>query len=179
MTNNEYNVTKKEQKDTYDNVMPANGNGGLFSESGLDEMQKAVSHEVGFKLFRAFFWVIYLFSALMIMAATALESAPFTAISIGLMALCTVFYIIYAAKISSRGALNRKFAESMSKKYILFCAIFIFAVWLFTFFIKKDTEIGVVAVWSNTALMWTGNYFCARKNMKVLEKMLKDENEEE
>lgn len=172
-------MNNNEKRDTYDTVLPVNGNGGLFSENGLDEMQKSVSREVGFKLFRTFFWVIYLFSALMLMAAAALESTPFTAISIGLMTLCTVFYIIYAAKISSMGALNRKFAESMSKKYILFCAIFIFAVWLLMFFIKKDTEIGVVAIWANTALMWTGNYFCARKNMKVLEKMLKEENDEE
>ncbi|MDE5741204.1 MAG: hypothetical protein K2H90_02000 [Oscillospiraceae bacterium] len=170
------NIENNVQMDTYDKIFPGVGNGGLFSESGLDEMQKAVSREEGFKLFRTFFWVIYLFSALMLMAASALESVPFTAISAGLMALCTVFYLIYAAKISSKGALNRKFAESMSKKYVMISGIFVLAVWLFIFLVKKSTEVEVVAIWSNTAVMYIGNYFCSKRNMKVLEKMLNDDS---
>ena len=166
-------------KDTYDKILPEAGSGGLFSESSFDEMQKSVNREVGFKLFRAFFWIIYLFSALMLMAATALESTPFTAISIGLMVLCTVFYIIYAAKISSKGALNRKFSENMSKKYTMIGAICVWAMWSYIFFVKKDTEIGVVAIWANMAAMYIGSYICARRNMKVLEKMLNDNDEEE
>lgn len=173
------NIENNVQSDTYDKVFPDNGNGGLFSESGLDEMQKTVSREVGFKLFRAFFWVIYLFSAFMLMEAAVLESTPFTAISAGLMALCTVFYLVYAAKIASKGAMNRKFAESMSKKYVVIFAIFILAVWLFMFFIKKNTDVEVVVVWANTAVMWMGNYFSSRKNMKVLEKMLNEDSDSE
>lgn len=172
-------MENKGQPDTYDKILPEGGNGGLFSESGLDEMQKAVSREVGFKLFRTFFWVIYLFSALMLMAASALESVPFTAISAGLMALCTVFYLIYAAKISSRGALNRKFAESMSKKYVMICGIITLAAWLFLFLVKKDTAVEVVVIWSNTAVMYIGNYFCSRKNMKVIEKMTREDESDE
>ena len=173
------NIENNKQMDTYDKILPEAGNGGLFSESGLDEMQRSVSREVGFRLFRTFFWIIYLFSAFMLMAAAALESVPFTAISAGLMALCTVFYLIYAARISSKGALNRKFAESMSKKYVMFFGIFMLVVWLFKFLVKKGTNFEVVAIWANIAVMYIGNYFCSKRNMKVLEKMLKDDSGEE
>ncbi|MCM1023515.1 MAG: hypothetical protein NC395_05585 [Prevotella sp.] len=172
-------MTNKNNKDTYDKMLPENGVGGLFSENSFDEMQKAVNRETGFKMFRAFFWVIYLFSALMLTAAAALESTPFTFISAGLMFLCTAFNLAYAARVSAKGALNAKFAETMSKKYNLVYPLLMLAMWLLVLFIKKDTEIGVIVIWLNFSLMYLGNHLCARKNMKVLEKMLKDENEEE
>lgn len=166
------NIEKKGQ-DTYDKYI--SGNGDLFSESGFDEMQKAKNYEIGFKLFRIFYFVMLTASLSIICVAAGLESLPFQYIGAGLVFLCTAFYLTYAAKTAAAGVMNRRFAETMSKKYVLFYGIVILIVWLFIG-IKGDTDL-LISVWINLGAMYIGNYLCARKNMKVLEKMLKDEDE--
>ncbi len=168
------NIENKGQ-DTYDKYVA--GNADLFSESGFDEMQKAKNYEIGFKLFRIFYFVMFAASLSIVGVAAALESLLFQFIGAGLAFVCTAFYLTYAAKTAAAGVMNRRFAETMSKKYVLFSGIFILIVWLFIG-IKGDTDL-VISMWINLGAMYIGNYICARKNMKVLEKMLKDNDEEE
>lgn len=168
------NIENKGQ-DTYDKYVA--GNADLFSESGFDEMQKAKNYEIGFKLFRIFYFVMFAASISIICVAAAFENLPFQCIGAVLTFLCTAFYLTYAAKTAAAGVMNRRFAETMSKKYVLFSGIVILIVWLFIG-IKGDTDL-VISMWINLGAMYIGNYICARKNMKVLEKMLSEDSETE
>lgn len=168
-------MANKEQKDTYDKLLTG-GNGDLFSESGFDEMQKAKNYEIGFKLFRVFFWIMYIASFVVMWAAVAYENTAITIIGLVLIAMCTLFYILYAAKASAAGVLNQKFAETMSKKSTLICGIIILAMWLFRI-LNGTAAPEFAATWIILAVFYISNYLCSRRNMKVLEKMLKEENE--
>lgn len=170
-------MANKEQKDTYDNLM-GSGNADLFSESGFDEMQKAKNYEIGFKLFRVFFWIMYIASFVVMWAAIASENKAITIIGLVLISLCAVFYILYAAKASATGVLNQKFAETMSKKSTLICGILILAIWLFRI-LDGTAAPEFAGTWIVLAVFYISNYLCSRRNMKVLEKMLKDEEENE
>ena len=169
------NIENKGQ-DTYDKYVA--GNADLFSESGFDEMQKAKNYEIGFKLFRVFYFVMFAASLSIVCVAVALESLPFQCIGAGLAFLCTAFYLTYAAKTAAAGVMNRRFAETMSKKYVLFYGIVILIAWLCVLS-KGDSDGALVCIWINLGAMYIGNYLCSRKNMKVLEKMLKEDSENE
>lgn len=169
-------MTNNNNKDTYDKLLTG-GNGDLFSESGFDEMQKAKNYEIGFKLFRTFFWIMYAASMGIVLTAVGFESTVFIFIGFGLLALCMIFYLAYAAKASAAGVMNPKFAAQSSKKSYLICGIAILIMWLIML-VAGTTEIEVAGMWIVLAVMYIGNYLCSRRNMKVLEKMLK-ENEEE
>lgn len=106
-----------EKKDTYDKLLTG-GNGDLFSDSGFDEMQKAKNYEIGFKLFRAFFWVAYLMSMIIIIASAAFESLFFMITGFSFLALCDAFYLVCAAKAAAAGVMNPKLAKGASKKHI-------------------------------------------------------------
>lgn len=74
--------------------------------------------------------------------------------------------------------MNRRFAESMSKKSTLFSGIGVLVLWLLMITVKK-TDLVSAGVWIIMAVMYIGNYLCSRKNMKVLEKMLNEDSDSE
>ena len=153
------------------------GYNDMLSEKGLDEMQLAQKYKIGFKLFRALFWVQYAAAIAVTFVAIYLENNTFMYIGAGLLSIWTVFYIVYLAKIASAGLMNAKFASSLNKMYLIMGILFIL-MWLINL-INKHTDAFTVYVWINFGVMYLGTYFCSRKNMKVLEKMLKDNDEEE
>lgn len=154
-----------------------NGYNDMFSEKGFDEMQLAQKYKIGFKLFRALFWVQYAAAIAVTLIAAGLENNTFMYIGAGLLSIWTIFYIVYLAKIASAGLMNAKFASSWNKMYLIMGILYIL-MWLINL-INKHTDAFTVYVWINLGVMFLGIYFCARKNMKVLEKMLKDTDESE
>lgn len=148
----------------------------MFSEKGLDEMQLAQKYKIGFKLFRALFWVQYVAAFAILFIATNLENNTFIYIGAGLLSIETVFYIVYLAKIASAGLMNAKFASSWNHIIYPIILILFMLVWLISL-IRNNKDFFSVYLWINLLTMYLGNYFCSRKNMKVLEKMLKDNDE--
>ncbi|MCM1023514.1 MAG: hypothetical protein NC395_05580 [Prevotella sp.] len=167
MANNDYNVP--EEKMAYND---------MFSEKGLDEMYLAKKYKIGFKLFRALFWVQYAAAFAISMVAADLENDVFMYIGGGLLTIGTVFYIVYLAQLASEGLMNAKFSKSWSNILWLIPLILLELGWVYKYLIK-DTDFSAACMWLNLGAMYIGNWFCARKNQQVLEKMLKDDNEEE
>lgn len=150
----------------------------LFCEKSLDEMQKIKNYEIGFKLFKTFFWVMLVGSLLMFTAGAGTENRTVTAIGIGTLVLCTVFYLIYEAKVSAAGVMNQKYAKYMlTKTQLIVCAFGAFSAMLMIGNGLLGIEFAIV--WTDLASLSIGSYICARRNKKILEKMLKDESEEE
>lgn len=175
MTNDEYNVTEKEQKDTYDKFF-GGGVNNIFSESGFDEMQKARNYEIGFKIFRVFFWAAYFMAVTVMVSAMAVESTLVLIIGSAFMAVCDFFYLLYAAKVSSLGVMNLDFAKRMSQKSTLIAYIFMGVIWTINLFLGSVVAATLIMM-ILLSIFYIGLYICAKRNMKVLEKMLKDDSD--
>lgn len=165
MTNDEYSTAQREQ------------NKGLFDESSLDEMQKAENYKIGFKLFQACFWFMYFFSMLIFITAIKTDNIIFTVYGITAMAAASMFHIIYSAKVSARGVMNSKYAEAMSKPYT--AVVYTICIILYGFVNLTGSEPFVFLMFLIPYIMLIFDCIFARRNMKVLEKILKDDNEEE
>lgn len=168
------NIENKEQTDKYDKLIA--GNGDLFSESGFDEMQKARNYEIGFKIFRMFFWAVYFMVVVVWVVAMALESKLVMAIGIVFMALCDIFYLLYAAKVSSLGVMNLDFAKRMSNRSIMIAYIFMAVIWIINLFLSAAMASAAIMM-ILLSVLYIGLHICAKRNMKVLEKMMSEEND--
>lgn len=176
MKNDEYNVTKKDPKDTYDKFFGGGGTGNIFSESGFDEMQKTRNYEIGFKIFRVFFWAAYFMAVAVMTVAMVLGSKLVLVIGTAFMALCDAFYLLYAAKVSSIGVMNIDFAKRMSNKSIMIAYIFMGVIWIINLFLGSaatTTAIMMILL----SVLYIGMYICAKRNMKVLEKMMNEDSD--
>lgn len=155
----------------------AQGDGSLFDDSGFDEMQKAKNYEIGFKMFRAFYYVSYPFAITFVNFSKG-ESLLLMITSFLFMGTCLTIPLIYAAKASAAGVMNLKYAGIMSKRSTLVCgAVVALALLYLTFTGGLDISIYIMLI------MFSVFFVCfhifARRNMKVLEKMLKENDEEE
>lgn len=166
MTNNEYNTSENKQK-----------NEGLFDEKSLDEMQKTENYRIGFKLFQACYWFMYFFSMLIFVTAVNTDNTVFTAYGVASMAAASVFHIIYSAKVSAKGVMNPKYADTMGKPGSL--AMYTIVLIMGAFSMVYTTKPVSVLLLAGPGTMVLCDCFFARRNNRVLEKMLKENDEEE
>lgn len=152
-------------------------NEGLFDENSLDEMQKAENYRIGFKLFQACYWFMYFFSMYIFVTAVNMENTVFTVCGITAMAAASVFHIIYSAKVSAKGVMNIKYAEAMSKPYT--AAVYTICIILFGFVTLTDSRPIAFLMIFIPYVMLIFDCIFARRNMRVLEKMMKDNDEED
>ena len=164
MANNERNNDQKKQN-----------NEDLFGEKSLDEMQKAENYKIGFKLFRACYWFMYFFSLLIFVAAVNTDNTIFKVYGIIAMAAASVFHIIYSAKVSAKGVMNPKYAETMAKPHMI--VVYTIIIILYGYVNMDHPIVFLMILIPYTMLIF--DCIFARRNMKVLEKMLKEDNEEE
>ena len=163
---NEHNTDQKKQN-----------NEGLFDERSLDEMEKAENYRIGFKLFQACYWFMYFFSILIFITAVKTDNTIFTAYGIIAMAAASVFSIIYSAKVSAKGVMNIKYAESMSKPYT--AVVYTVCIILYGYVTLTGSHPIAFLIVCIPYIMLIFDCIFARRNMKVLEKMLKEDNGEE
>lgn len=97
--NNEYN--------TYEKVVGDN----LFSDSGLDEMQKSESYRIGFKMFRAMFFTCLVIAMIMIAAADTMGNTVLTVMGLILITALMGFYTLYAVLTAAKGIMPDKYAK--------------------------------------------------------------------
>ena len=115
-------------------------------------------------------------SLAVMVAAMALKSTLVLVIGAAFMAVCDVFYLLYAAKVSSLGVMNLDFAKRMSQSSILIAYIFMGVVWTINLFLNSEMAVTAIMMILLSAL-YIGLYICAKRNMKVLEKMMKEDSD--
>lgn len=143
----------------------------LFEDVDLDEMQKNKNYEIGFKLYRNFFYVV-IFITYGIFAYSR-EVIP-TVMSGALFLTALVFFVIHAAKTAKAGVMNIKFAKAYSKEWIMpfWIAMIIICV-IFIIFLDSNTRefmMLTAALISNILVS-----IFAKKNMRVLAEQIKEE----
>lgn len=157
----------------------------LFLENNMDEMLRYKNYELGYKIFTRYFSAVYSMSALAAGVGGLIGNIPLAAAGIFLTVFTAVVRIIYAAKAASQGIMNPTFAERIvkgfGKSYLVLqvCFVLIIAACLISGVEsnKQRIAVGCVAIIANVTSI--SEYFFAKKNMNVLEKMLSEDSENE
>lgn len=153
--------------------------GTIFDEIGYDEMQKAENHEIGFRLFRIMFFVVFAFSFMLTLVCAYSENVPGAIISFTLFAVIYGFYILYAYMTAKKGIMNPKSAKSWSSKWVIPFFFILELFWIHTIFFSEMDMYDTI-MYSDCLIIITGCLLlslCALKNNKVLDDQNKEEEE--
>lgn len=152
--------------------------GTIFDEVGYDEMQIAENHEIGYRLFKAMFFVALIVSFILTMVCGKANDLWGMAVSLVLFAAVFAFYIIYAYMTAKKGIMNPKFAKSWSAKWIIPVYIILEVMAISRIFHSEHelSDIALIIQWQIIIISCISMSLCAMKNNRVLKAQL-EENE--
>ncbi len=153
--------------------------GTIFDEAGYDEMQKSENHEIGYRLFKAMFFVVLAAALILTMVCGNANDLWGMAFSLALFAVVFVFYIIYAYMTAKKGIMNPKFAKGWSAKWVIpvYFILEVFeAVQIFRRSEYELSDIAFIIQWQIIIISCISMSLCAMKNNRVLKAQL-EENE--
>ena len=153
--------------------------GTIFDEAGYDEMQKSENHEIGYRLFKAMFFVVLAAALILTMVCGNANDLWGMAFSLALLAVVFVFYIIYAYMTAKKGIMNPKFAKGWSAKWVIpvYFILEVFeAVQIFRRSEYELSDIAFIIQWQIIIISCISMSLCAMKNNRVLKAQL-EENE--
>lgn len=152
--------------------------GTIFDEAGYDEMQKSENHEIGYRLFKAMFFVALAAALILVMFCGNANDLWGTVISLSLFAVILAFYIIYAYMTAKKGIMNPKFAKNWSAKWIIPVYIILEVVAVSRIFHSEHelSDIALIIQWQIIIISCISMSLCAMKNNRVLKAQL-EENE--
>lgn len=150
--------------------------GTIFDEAGYDEMQIAENHEIGYRLFKAMFFVALIASFILTVVCGNANDLWGMAVSLALLAFVFVFYIIYAYMTAKKGIMNPKFAKSWSAKWIIpaYMILEIMAISRFFHSEHELSDIALIIQWQIIIISCISMSLCAMKNNRVLKAQLED-----
>ena len=155
--------------------------GTIFDEAGYDEMQIAENHEIGYRLFKAMFFVALIAAMLLVMFCGNANDLWGTVISLVLFAVIFAFYIIYAYMTAKKGIMNPKFAKSWSAKWIIPVYIILEVMAISRIFHSEHelSDIALIIQWQIIIISCISMSLCAMKNNRVLKAQLEENESDE
>ena len=152
--------------------------GTIFDEAGYDEMQKSENHEIGYKLFKAMFFVVLIVSFILTMVCGKANDLWGMAVSLALLAIVFAFYVIYAYMTAKKGIMNPKFAKGWSAQWVIpaYMILEIMAISRFFHSEHELSDIALIIQWQIIIISCISMSLCAMKNNRVLKAQL-EENE--
>lgn len=152
--------------------------GTIFDEVGYDEMQIAKNHEIGYRLFKAMFFVVLAVAFILTVVCGNANDFWGMAVSLALLAVVFVFYIIYAYMTAKKGIMNPKFARNWSAKWIIPVYIILEVAAISRIFHSEHelSDIALIIQWQIIIISCISMSLCAMKNNRVLKAQL-EENE--
>ncbi len=162
--NNEYN--------TYEKVVGDN----LFSDSGLDEMQKSESYRIGFKIFRAMFFTCLAISLTMVAAADTMGNIVLTVMGLILTTALMGFYTLYAVLTAAKGIMPDKYAKRNANPgfLALICIMTAAIAFLYICGFLNAVKAACLLI---ICVMDIIQCLAARHNFKVLKKQMEEEEQ--
>lgn len=160
--NNEYN--------TYEKVVGDN----LFSDSGLDEMQKSESYRIGFKMFRAMFFTCLVISMIMVATADTMGNTVLAVMGLILIIVLMGFYTLYAVLTAAKGIMPDKYAKRNANPVFLavICIMTIAVAFLYLCGYLNAPKAACLLI---ICVMDIIQCLAARHNFKVLKKQMEEE----
>ncbi|MBQ8176499.1 MAG: hypothetical protein IJ035_05625 [Oscillospiraceae bacterium] len=158
--------------------------GNLFSNYGLDERQREMSDKIGFSCFRFLYNLIWLLSSIWCAAVGVSEIqisilyVAFSYIAAGCVSLC-----IYAIKTSKHGVMNHSAAVSFSSSGITTAIISAIAAVALAFIPLGEISAKLGAIIPLSLAVFSVEniilYLCGKRNFKVLDEQMKEDEEDE
>lgn len=156
------------KKSTYEKLF---GSDDIFSDSGLDEMQKRESCGIAFKLFRIMYFTFLLGGTVIYCVGAGLENKPLFYTGCAVFAVAALFEILYAGFTSARGVMPENFMNrNTGKAWITWLVILI--MYFILYVLVLDTDWYIYPLWIVLCVYRLLICFFANRNKKVREKML-------
>ncbi len=156
------------KKSTYEILF---GKDDIFSDGGLDEMQKRESYGIAFKLFRAMYFIFLVGGIAMCCVGVGLENIPLYIAGLAVFDAAVLFEILYAGFTSSRGVMPENFMNrNAGKGWIVWLVILI--MYFILYVLMLDTDWYIAPPWIVLCVYRMLICFFANRNKKVREKML-------
>ena len=158
------------------------GNSHIFDNTHLDERQKADAYRITFKLFIALIYTMLILSMSVVFFTIGTPNTALPIAGTVVMIITQLFIVLYAAMTSAKGAMNLEFARKTSSPAY---AVSLIALAVVLFLISLDGKDQRSRVNDILYLIYMFVYvvenlllfYYSRRNMKVLEKQLKDDEE--
>ena len=157
------------------------GNEHIFDDAHLDERQKAEAYKITFQLFIAMIYAMLFVSTFVFVYAAATANIPMLITGAAAGMITQLFIILYAAMTSSKGAMNLEFAKKNSKPSYLVIWIGSAIMMYFIMIYKMPLEVSGIFILLYVLLYFVEFlllFYFSRRNMKILEKQLKDDDDE-
>lgn len=123
------------------------------------------------------FFIVLLVAFILVMVCGDAGNAAGMIISLGLVAITSGFYIVYAYMTAKRGIMNPKSAKSWSSKWIIYIALIL--IWGYKIFrsVTGECDLYDIALYSIWIIILAGSILmslCAGINNRVLRKQLEE-----
>ena len=158
------------------------GNSHIFDNSHLDERQKADAYKITFKLFIAMTYAMLILSMTVMFFAVGTPNTALLIVGAAVMIITQLFIVLYAAMTSAKGAMNLEFAGKTSKASYVVFSIALAVVLLLISIDRMGQRLKIDNIFLFVYLLAYVIeslllFYYSRRNMKVLEKQLKEDDE--
>ena len=158
---------------------PKNKNvNNLFDEYGLDERQKLLSMELGFKSFKILYYIAAILTGIWMFVYLCIsKDIPFAFVAASYFIAAMVCMCIYAVRASKRGVINQPTSFYYSRNGLIAAIFYAFIALMYSFCLTDNNAHEFVsAAAALGSIQHFVLYFCGKRNFKVLEEQSKEDN---
>ncbi|MBQ3161541.1 MAG: hypothetical protein IJC04_05385 [Oscillospiraceae bacterium] len=151
----------------------------MFSNYGLDERQREISAKLGFRCFRMLYLGALVLTGVWYLVYNAGSQMPYMYVAVSYLALAMLVYCIYAVYASKYGVINgiSAFSFTVTERNTAIVCIIGAIILPFTSLFEDPWLLSVVLVLA--AIKSIVLYFCGKRNFKVLDEQMKEDEEDE
>ena len=151
----------------------------MFSNYGLDERQREISAKLGFRCFRMLYLGALVLTGMWYLVYNAGSQMPYMYVAVSYLALAMLVYCIYAVYASKYGVINgiSAFSFTVTERNTAIVCIIGAIILPFTSLFEDPWLLSAVLVLA--AIKSIVLYFCGKRNFKVLDEQMKEDEEDE
>lgn len=149
----------------------------LFSEYGLDERQKLLSMELGFKSFKLLYYIAAILTCVWMFVYLCISKAiPFSFVAGSYFIAAMICMCIYAARASKRGLINQPTSFYYTRNGLIAAIFYAFIALMYGFCLTDNNAHEFISIAAALgSIQHFILYFCGRRNFRVLEEQAKED----
>ena len=153
----------------------------LFSEYGLDERQKLLSMELGFKSFKLLYYIAMILTWIWMFVYLCIsKDIPFAFVAASYFIAAMVCMCIYAVRASKKGLINQPTSFYYTSNGFIAAIFYAFIALMYGFCLTDNNAHEFIAIVSGVgSILHLVLYFCGRRNFRVLDEQMKEDEEDE
>lgn len=150
----------------------------LFSEYGLDERQKLLSMELGFKSFKLLYYIAAILTGVWLFIYMCVsEAVPFVFVAVSYLIAAMVCMSVYAVRASKRGLINEPTSFYYTRNGLIAAMFYAFVALMYGFCLTDNNSHEFVSFAAALgSIQHFVFYLCGRRNFKVLEEQAREDD---